>query len=359
MVPPLVKVNARYYGWRVALYIAGVMNLSIVATALLLHYAFEAAGETPRSARRVEEVTRFAFDYTFFLNVVAVGVSVAMVVPLSRRRREGESGHDHGKGLDAQTVVAYASLAVVAVGLVAYGGWSAAVHPFPGLVPGSSRRCSCLARRRSRKTSPKRRRRSFPLSTRRTPRLSGTSLRARTPTPGSSPTCSACRGASTRPRRTETRLLKAVAEEKRWRAIHLACHGRVDARRPQLSSLALAPDAMNDGRLTVLEIYRHPMPADLTVPSACETARGRIYGAEGVVGLTRAFLFAGSPRVIVSLWKVDDEATRVLMAKLYELWKGGAPAAAALRRVQAHVASHAKWRGPAFWAAWQLWGLPD
>src|SRR6056297_3802509 len=72
MVPPLVAVNAKYYGWRVALYIAGVMYVSMVATALLLHVGFGVTGLTPESTRAVEEVTRFKIDYTFWLNVVSV-----------------------------------------------------------------------------------------------------------------------------------------------------------------------------------------------------------------------------------------------------------------------------------------------
>jgi CHAT domain-containing protein len=104
------------------------------------------------------------------------------------------------------------------------------------------------------------------------------------------------------------------------------------------------------------------LPADLAVLSACETARGTVVGGEGVLGLTRAFMFAGSPRVIVSLWKVDDEATRALMLRFHALWNpkegGGLPAAEALRRAQDFVRSHERWEHPYYWAAWVLWGLP-
>lgn len=92
--------------------------------------------------------------------------------------------------------------------------------------------------------------------------------------------------------------------------------------------------------------------------SACETGRGKPYSAEGVFGFTQAFMLAGTPRVIVSLWKVDDVATRALMVKFYELWKT-MPAARALAKAQAYVRSHEKWRHPYYWAAWQLWGLPE
>jgi CHAT domain-containing protein len=89
-------------------------------------------------------------------------------------------------------------------------------------------------------------------------------------------------------------------------------------------------------------------------------ARAQGKRAEGIVGFTPAFMLAGAPRVIVSLWKVDDEATRALMVKFYELWKPGKlPTATALKKAQEYVASHDEWKHPYYWAAWQLWGLPD
>jgi tetratricopeptide (TPR) repeat protein len=159
---------------------------------------------------------------------------------------------------------------------------------------------------------------------------------------------------------TEAALARALKRSERWSAVHLACHGLVDPERPALSALALTPGQGGDGRLTVLEIFAKKIPSDLVVLSACETARGKIYRAEGVVGFTRAIMAAGAPRVIVSLWKVDDEATRVLMTRFYELWKPGSMATAtALKKSQAFVASHDKWEHPYYWAAWQLWGLAD
>jgi len=133
--------------------------------------------------------------------------------------------------------------------------------------------------------------------------------------------------------------------------------------RPTLSSLALTPDEENDGFFTCLEIFRMRIPADLVVLSACNTARGRVYRAEGIVGLTTAFMIAGAPRVICSLWKVDDGATKALMVKFYELWNPkegeGLPAATALKQAQEFVRSHERWTHPYYWAAWVLWGLPD
>ncbi len=163
---------------------------------------------------------------------------------------------------------------------------------------------------------------------------------------------------------TESRLREAVATRERWRSVHLACHGVIDFERPLLSALAITPDAAEDGLLRILDLFRLNVPADLVVVSACVSARGKRFAAEGIFGFTRAFLFAGASRVIVSQWKVDDEATRALMVRFYELWnpRGGAvglPAATALRRAQESVAAEGRWRHPAFWAGWQLWGLPD
>ncbi len=105
------------------------------------------------------------------------------------------------------------------------------------------------------------------------------------------------------------------------------------------------------------------VPADLVVLSACETSRGKVVRGEGILGLTRAFMYAGSPRVICSLWKVDDAATAALMTAFYDLVRGAEgrpplPTAEALRRAQAAVRAEPRWRHPYYWAAWVLWGLP-
>jgi len=158
---------------------------------------------------------------------------------------------------------------------------------------------------------------------------------------------------------TEGALDAALATRPRWRSVHFACHGLVNAERPSLSALVLCADKGGDGFLTTPEIFRKKIASDLVVLSACETGKGKLYRAEGVVGFTRAFMFAGAPRVMVSLWKVDDAATKSLMVKFYELWNGGKAPATALKEAQAFVASQKGWESPYYWAAWQLWGLPD
>ena len=163
---------------------------------------------------------------------------------------------------------------------------------------------------------------------------------------------------------SEAGLAATLRTRPRWRAVHLACHGLVDPERPTLSSLALTPDPTHDGYLTALEVLDLDVPADLVVLSACETGKGKVVKGEGILGLTRAFMYAGSPRVICSLWKVDDDATRALMTKFYELWnpkngKPGLTTAEALKKAQEFVRSQPKWKHPYYWAAWVLWGLPS
>jgi len=153
---------------------------------------------------------------------------------------------------------------------------------------------------------------------------------------------------------TKAGLAAALGREERWRAVHLACHGLVDAERPALSSLALT-----GGGLSAYEAMGMRFAADLVVLSACETGKGKAISGEGLLGFSRAFMVAGAPRVIVSLWPVEDKATLALMKRFYEAWKRGTPAAEALRQAQDHVRAKKEWAHPMYWAAWQLWGLPD
>jgi len=158
----------------------------------------------------------------------------------------------------------------------------------------------------------------------------------------------------------ETGLREALKKRERWRSVHFACHGLMDLERPLLSSLALSAGDDGDRFLTTLDVFQMKLAADLVVLSACETGKGKIYESEGIVGFTRAFMFAGAPRVIVSLWKVDDQASHALMTKFYELWKGGKmDTATALKNAQEFVRGHERWKHPYYWAAWQLWGLGD
>jgi CHAT domain-containing protein len=141
-----------------------------------------------------------------------------------------------------------------------------------------------------------------------------------------------------------------------FRYLHFATHGYLDTERPELSALVLSQlDPQGhpvDGFLRVNDIYNSRLSADLVVLSACQTGLGKEVRGEGLMGLTRAFLYAGVPRVIVSLWSVDDRATAELMAAFYRsLLRGGKRPSEALLDAQRELRKHKEWQSPYYWAA--------
>jgi tetratricopeptide (TPR) repeat protein len=145
--------------------------------------------------------------------------------------------------------------------------------------------------------------------------------------------------------------------------LHLAAHGSYNRHSPLDSVIALAPNpsGTDDGRLTVAEVYGLKLrAADLVVLSACETqindlSAGNVVSAgDELVGLTRAFFFAGTPSVIATLWSVDDEATALLMERFYTHLRAGMGKAAALRQAQIDV--RAKYPNPYYWSGFVLSG---
>ncbi len=160
------------------------------------------------------------------------------------------------------------------------------------------------------------------------------------------------------PDATETALRRALAGDRSWAAIHVACHGLL-AETAAGCALALAPSPQDDGLLTVPEIEDLDVRSELVVLSACHTGEGPVIDPEGCISLARAFLAAGAPRVIASLGTVDDEATAALMERFYAFWRQGIPAADALRQAQAHVRSQPRWSHPHFWACWTVLGTAD
>jgi len=150
---------------------------------------------------------------------------------------------------------------------------------------------------------------------------------------------------------TET-ALKRYGEQ--FRYIHFATHGTFIAESPLSSSLLMAGDGENDGKLTVGELYDMSLPADLVTLSACETALGKVANGDDVIGFTRGFLYAGASSIVSSLWKVDDQATSILMQEFYRNLKQ-ADKRSALRSAQLKIKntynSH-----PYFWAAFQMTG---
>jgi CHAT domain-containing protein len=112
-----------------------------------------------------------------------------------------------------------------------------------------------------------------------------------------------------------------------------------------------------DGFLRLNDIYHLNLPIELVVLSACSTGRGKEIKGEGMIGLTRGFMYAGASSVMASLWKVDDAATAELMKGFYErTLKDGMPSAAALRHAQLSMLKQKRWRTPFYWAAFVLQG---
>jgi hypothetical protein len=145
--------------------------------------------------------------------------------------------------------------------------------------------------------------------------------------------------------------------------LHLATHGYAYGTpdREGESFVALAPDASNDGLLTVAELEALPgrMNADLVVLSACQTGLGSARQSEGTIGLPRALIAAGARSVLASLWSVSDEATELLMQRFYHWWLEGAgqmPKGRALWLAQTDVRNDPRFAHPRYWAAFQLVG---
>lgn len=150
-------------------------------------------------------------------------------------------------------------------------------------------------------------------------------------------------------------------EMARYRIIHFATHGLINNEHPDLSGIVLSlfdqQGRSQDGFLRLHDIYNLHLPVDLIVLSACSTGLGKDVRGEGLVGLTRGFMYAGASRVVASLWKVDDEATAELMKLFYQamLQKGLSPAAA-LRDSQLTMLRQSRWQAPYYWAGFVIQG---
>lgn len=172
---------------------------------------------------------------------------------------------------------------------------------------------------------------------------------------------------------TEPAVRTAVAGKA---VLHFATHAIVQDDDPFNSFLALAPqtgDTNRDGLLTAREIYGLELDADMVVLSACRSAGGRVTG-EGVATFARAFVYAGTPSLVASVWDVADQPTNRLLPAFYRAWLGGAAKARALRRAQLGLLRELRGgkvaietplgrvvlaEHPVFWAGFVLFGEPD
>jgi CHAT domain-containing protein len=153
-------------------------------------------------------------------------------------------------------------------------------------------------------------------------------------------------------------------ELSRYRYVHFATHGLLNSKRPELSGIVLSlfneQGAEQDGFLRASEVFNLNLPAEMVVLSGCQTALGKDVRGEGLVGLTRGFMYAGAARVLVSLWEVNDHATAELMARLYRgmLGKRRLTPTAALREAQSSLWREKRWSAPYYWAGFTLQGEP-
>jgi CHAT domain-containing protein/tetratricopeptide (TPR) repeat protein len=157
------------------------------------------------------------------------------------------------------------------------------------------------------------------------------------------------------------RAIATGGELSKYRYVHFATHGYLDTARAGLSAIVLSlydeQGKPQDGFLRTHDLYNLKLPAELVVLSACETGLGKDVQGEGLVGLTRGFMYAGARRVIVSLWNVNDKATASLMQRLYAgMLRNGKTPAAALRAAQMEMLRTAQWQSPYYWAPFVMQG---
>jgi CHAT domain-containing protein/Tfp pilus assembly protein PilF len=148
-------------------------------------------------------------------------------------------------------------------------------------------------------------------------------------------------------------------ELRQFHIVHFATHALLNSKHPELSGIVLSlideEGKPQDGFLRLFEIYNMKLAADLVVLSGCQTALGKDVRGEGLIGLTRGFMYAGAARVIASMWKVDDKATADLMKQFYQfMLQDQRRPASALRAAQMAMVKQGK--APYYWAAFALQG---
>jgi CHAT domain-containing protein len=146
-----------------------------------------------------------------------------------------------------------------------------------------------------------------------------------------------------------------------YQIIHFATHGILNTVHPELSGVVMSlvdeKGISQNGFLRLRDIFNLNLSAELVVLSACQTGQGQEIKGEGIIGLTRGFMYAGSKRVLVSLWKVDDQATAELMKRFYRgLLQEKLTATMALKQAQLEMSQIPQWRSPYYWGAFVLQG---
>jgi CHAT domain-containing protein len=146
-----------------------------------------------------------------------------------------------------------------------------------------------------------------------------------------------------------------------YRILHFATHSLLDNKHPELSGIVLSlfdrEGRPQNGFLRLYDVYNLQLGSDLVVLSACQTALGGDITGEGLIGLTRGFLYAGAPRVVSTLWEIDDRATVEIMKRFYsEMLVRGQRPTAAIRSAQMAMWKSRGWDAPYYWAAFTLQG---
>ena len=156
---------------------------------------------------------------------------------------------------------------------------------------------------------------------------------------------------------TETSVKQTAL--KNYRYIHFATHGIVDEQSPELSRIFLRETDADDGDLYSGEIYNLALNADIVALSACQTGLGKISKGEGVIGLSRALVYAGARNVMVSYWSVSDESTSQLMTGFYQntLQSNTASFRKSLQQVKVKMITEKKYGAPFYWAPFVLIGF--
>lgn len=153
--------------------------------------------------------------------------------------------------------------------------------------------------------------------------------------------------------KSEATKPRAISLSPKYDMLHFAVHAELNEQDPMSSALLLAPEGSSDGKLKVGEIFSLDLKTNMVVLSACETGLGKLSSGDELVGLTRAFIYAGTPSIVTTLWKVNDRASYELMREFYQHLKT-TKRSEALRQAQLKIMK--EFPQPFFWAAYEING---